>query len=91
MSAAVQRQVNQPHRILVVESDPFSLPFSAEVLIQHGYEVNATEDGEAAWEELQTINYHLLDPLARRADTITPRRQVILEPDIDLSHWGLND
>jgi len=53
-------RASQPHRILVVEQDPFLLHLSAEVLIQHGYEVNATEDAAAAWKELQAINYNLL-------------------------------
>ena len=56
----LQFQTNQPHRILVVEPDPFLLHLSAEVLIRHGYEVNAAEDAATAWEELQAINYHLL-------------------------------
>jgi len=30
------------------------------VLIRHGYEVNAAEDGAAGWEELQVNNYNLL-------------------------------
>jgi len=53
-------RASQPQRILVVEQDPFLLHLSAEVLIQHGYEVNATEDAAAAWKELQAINYNLL-------------------------------
>ena len=52
--------MNLPQRILVVQPDPFLLHLSAEVLIQHGYEVNATEDAATAWTELQAINYHLL-------------------------------
>jgi DNA-binding response OmpR family regulator len=59
-SIPIQFQTNQPHRILVVEPDPFLLHFSAEVLIRQGYEVNATEDAATAWEELQAINYNLL-------------------------------
>jgi len=51
---------SQPHRILVVEPDPFLLHLSAEVLIRQGYEVNAAEDAATAWEELLAINYHLL-------------------------------
>ena len=56
----IQFQMNQPHRILVVEPHPFLLHFSAEVLIRHGYEVNAVEDAATAWEELQAINYNFL-------------------------------
>jgi DNA-binding response OmpR family regulator len=58
--APLQFQTNPPHRILVVENDPFLLHLSAEVLIRDGYEVNAAEDGAAAWKELQAINYDLL-------------------------------
>jgi len=50
----------QPHRILVVEQDPFLLHFNVEVLIGHGYEVETAEDGATAWKELQAVNYHLL-------------------------------
>jgi DNA-binding response OmpR family regulator len=50
----------QPHRILVMEEDPFLRRFNVQVLIQHGYEVNAAEDGATAWRELQAINYNLL-------------------------------
>ena len=59
-SPFAQCQMNLPQRILVVEGDPFLRHLCAEVLIRHGYEVNAAEDGAAAWEELQAINYHLL-------------------------------
>jgi DNA-binding response OmpR family regulator len=44
----------------MVDYDPYICHFSAEVLIRHGYEVNAAEDGVAAWEELQVNNYNLL-------------------------------
>ena len=51
---------NSPHRILVVDQDPYVRHLSADVLIRHGYEVNAAEDGAAGWKELQAYNYHLL-------------------------------
>src|ERR1017187_7601349 len=50
----------QPHRILVVENDPFLREFNVEVLIRHGYEVKTAEDGATAWKELQAFNYNLL-------------------------------
>ena len=53
-------QPKHAQRILVVEPDPFMLHLSAEGLIRHGYEVNAVENGAAAWEELQAIPYQLL-------------------------------
>jgi DNA-binding response OmpR family regulator len=59
-SLPLPARVKAPQRILVVEGDPFFRHLSAEVLIRHGYEVNAAEDGAAAWEELQAINYSLL-------------------------------
>jgi CheY-like chemotaxis protein len=58
--ASLQCQTNPPRRIFVVDHDPYIRHLSAEVLIQHGYEVNAAEDGAAAWEELQVNNYNLL-------------------------------
>ena len=54
------RPANPIQRILVVDDDSFFCHRNAEVLIRHGYEVNATEDAEAGWEELQTNRYHLL-------------------------------
>lgn len=56
----VQLQLNLPPRILVVDRDPYVRHLSADVLIRHGYEVNAVEDGAAGWKELQAFNYHLL-------------------------------
>ena len=58
--AALQIQTSPIHRILVVDGDPYICHLNAEVLIRHGYEVNAAEDGAAAWEELQINNYNLL-------------------------------
>ena len=47
-------------RILLVDHDPYACHLSADALIRHGYEVNAAEDGDAGWEELQANHYHLL-------------------------------
>ena len=58
--APVACETISPQRILVVEGDPFLRHLSAEVLIRHGYEVNAAEDGAAALKELQAIHYNLL-------------------------------
>jgi DNA-binding response OmpR family regulator len=58
--APVQRQSNPPHRILVVDDDPYIRHLCAEVLIRHGYEVNAAADGAAAWELLDADRYDLL-------------------------------
>jgi DNA-binding response OmpR family regulator len=51
---------NPPDRILVVDDDPYSRHLNADVLIRHGYEVNAAEDGATGWEELQANRYKLL-------------------------------
>ena len=56
----VQLQPNLPRRILVVDHDPYVCHLSADVLIRHGYEVNAVEDGASGWEELQSNLYNLL-------------------------------
>ena len=55
-----QWKLNLPQRILLVDRDPYVCHLSAEVLIRHGFEVNAAEDGAAGWEELQANDYNLL-------------------------------
>jgi DNA-binding response OmpR family regulator len=57
---AVPSPANSSHRILVVDDDPYICQLSAEVLIRHGYEVDAAADGAAAWEALNAGNYDLL-------------------------------
>lgn len=57
---ALQLELKLPQRILVVDRDPYVRHLSADVLIQHGFEVNAAEDGAAGWEELQANDYNLL-------------------------------
>ena len=56
----IQRQPNPRQRILVVEDDPAIRRVNTEVLIYSGYQVDTAEDGEAAWDALQLINYDLL-------------------------------
>ena len=58
--AAPRFQTPPPRRILVVDRDPYVCHLSADVLIRHGFEVNAAGDGAAGWEELQANPYHLL-------------------------------
>jgi DNA-binding response OmpR family regulator len=58
--AAVPSPTHASHRILVVDDDPYICHLSAEVLIRHGYEVNAAGDGAAAWEALNANRYDLL-------------------------------
>ena len=51
---------NLQHRILVVDHDPYVRHLNADALIRHGYEVNAVEDGNSGWNELQACDYDLL-------------------------------
>jgi DNA-binding NtrC family response regulator len=60
VGASFQIQTSPIHRILVVDGDPFICHLNAEVLIRHGYEVNAAEDGATAWAEIQANSYNLL-------------------------------
>jgi two-component system alkaline phosphatase synthesis response regulator PhoP len=60
VGASFQIPTSPIHRILVVDGDPYICHLNAEVLIRHGYEVNAAEDGATAWEELQANSYNLL-------------------------------
>jgi DNA-binding response OmpR family regulator len=49
-----------PCRILVVEDELNVLQLNAGVLIRSGYDVDAVEDGAAAWEALNTDSYDLM-------------------------------
>ena len=55
-----QSQVNPPQHILVVEDDVSLRQLSTEVLSGCGYAVDASEDGAAAWQALNTDSYDLL-------------------------------
>ena len=59
-SAPLQSQTNPPHRILVVEDDISIRRLNTEVLRRSGYEVDAAEDGAAAWEALNADSYDLM-------------------------------
>ena len=59
-SAPRQCQPNLRQRILVVDGDPLIRRLNSEVLIYSGYQVDAAEDGAAAWEALYASNYDLL-------------------------------
>jgi DNA-binding response OmpR family regulator len=58
------RQVNAKaspsNRILVVDDDLSIRELNTQVLARSGYEVDAVEDGAAAWEALQANSYNLL-------------------------------
>ena len=60
MSASVQCQVKPLHRILVVDDDSDLRLLYTNALTKPGYQVDAVEDGVAAWEALQAYNYNLL-------------------------------
>lgn len=59
-SAALQCKTNPLQRILVVEDDPDIRRLNTEVLADSGYQVDAAEDGVAAWQALNTSSYDLL-------------------------------
>ena len=54
------RQPKPAHRILVVEDDGDIRRLNAEVLAHSGYQVDAAEDGAAAWDTLQRNRYDLM-------------------------------
>lgn len=58
--AIVQRQPNPRQRILVVEDDEMIRRGNTQVLTCSGYQVDAAEDGAAAWEAVQLNNYDLV-------------------------------
>ena len=58
--ASRQSQKNPAPRILVVDDDVNIRRLNAEVLGLCGYEVDAVEDGAAAWELLSINHYQLL-------------------------------
>ncbi len=51
---------HRPQRILVVDDDPGIRQLGTEVLIRHGYRVDAAEDHTAGWKALQAHAYDLL-------------------------------
>jgi DNA-binding response OmpR family regulator len=50
----------RPRRILVVDDETGIRQLGTEVLIQHGYQVDAAEDNMAGWKALQARTYDLL-------------------------------
>src|SRR5665213_2062344 len=53
-------EANPRRRILVADDDPMIRRLNTEVLAYSGYQVDAAEDGAAAWDALQLDNYDLL-------------------------------
>jgi len=52
VAAPLQREPNLPQRILVVDGDPLIRQVNSEVLFYSGYQVDAADDGAAAWDAL---------------------------------------
>lgn len=59
-SATRQLPAGSAHRILMVDDDSSVRRLSTEVLSNSGYEVDAAEDGAAAWEALSADSYDLM-------------------------------
>jgi two-component system capsular synthesis sensor histidine kinase RcsC len=60
VDADSQHRANPSPRILVAEDEDVLRRLIANSLIESGYEVDAAEDGAAAWEALQTKHYDLV-------------------------------
>jgi DNA-binding response OmpR family regulator len=58
--APAQSPTPPPQRILVADDDRDIRQLSTKVLVRSGYQVDAAEDGAAAWEALQTKTFNLL-------------------------------
>jgi DNA-binding response OmpR family regulator len=59
-AAPVPGATSRPQRILVVDNDPDIRQLGTEVLIRHGYQVDAAGDHIAGWKALQVYTYDLL-------------------------------
>jgi DNA-binding response OmpR family regulator len=59
-SAPLHGKPNPRQRILVVEDDAAVRRVNTEILICSGYQVDAAEDGAAAWDVLQLKKYDLM-------------------------------
>jgi DNA-binding response OmpR family regulator len=59
-AAPTPGRTSPPRRILVVDDDISIRRLSTEVLIHHGYHVDAAEDGAVAWNTLLHNSYDLL-------------------------------
>lgn len=55
-----QAPTDPPQRILVVDDDETTRFINAKILAHSGYHVDAVEDGDAAWQALNTDSYDLL-------------------------------
>ena len=60
VNAPLRCEPSPPQRILVVEDDAAIRRLNTEILTCSGYQVDAAEDGGAAWDALQLNNYDLV-------------------------------
>ena len=60
VSTGAQCGTKPSHRILVVDDDISIRQLNTNILLRRGYEVDAAEDGAAAWEALCSDSYDLL-------------------------------
>jgi DNA-binding NtrC family response regulator len=59
-AASTPGATHRPQRILVVDDDMGIRQLGTEVLIRHGYQVDAAEDNTAGWQAIQAHTYDLL-------------------------------
>ena len=59
-TASTPGATHRPQRILVVEDDTGIRQLGTEVLIRHGYQVDAADDTTTGWKALQIHTYDLL-------------------------------
>ncbi len=59
-SVLLRSQTDPPHRVLVVDDDICIRHVNTEALLRSGYEVDAAEDGAAAWDALGADTYDLM-------------------------------
>jgi DNA-binding response OmpR family regulator len=59
-AAPAQTATHRPQRVLVVDDDTGLRQLGTEVLIRHGYQVDAAANHTAGWQALQAQTYDLL-------------------------------
>jgi DNA-binding NtrC family response regulator len=59
-AASTPGATHRPQRILVVDDDMGICQLGTQVLIRHGYQVDAAEDNTAGWQAIQAHTYDLL-------------------------------
>jgi DNA-binding response OmpR family regulator len=56
--ASIQKNINPPHRILVVDDNSDTRQLSVDVLLSSGYGVDGVKDGAAGWEALRAGDHY---------------------------------